>query len=243
MKINEVNIRILNIPKIPDYLFSPTLAIPKAPPVTTIIGTPIVDIPGCVEAYNTNSSNKNLIKDDPNGVVTLCDSNFPSFNPLHFNPEQIIPTRPSRVLKTPESKGGISLPVVPNKSPSVPINIECPTPSQKIEEPLGTYIQEYRKKIIEYKLIGNKCIQITEDVGIPEQVVAGLPSSGQVMSAAGITVVATTAAVFAKPLSKILMRLIKPIVKKVIKKISTLKGEAPLRLSVSERRKIQREKN
>jgi hypothetical protein len=241
MEINEIKVRSLDIPDVPEYLLSPTLSVPNVPPVTTIIGTPIINIPGCVETYE--SDNKNLIEDDPNGVLTLCDSSFPSFNPIQFEPNQVVPTRPSSVPKIPEAKGNTSLPITPNQISVPQIEIECPTQSQRSREPVGTYVEGYRKKIIEYKLIGNECLQITEEVGITEQIVAGLPSSGQVMSVAGIAVAATTAALVAKPLSEILLKLIKPTIKKIMKKISTIRGVPPKILSVQERRNIQRERN
>ena len=43
-----------------------------------MIGVPVIDIPGCVEAHEQNSNsimkNKNLEKDDPDGVVVYCDA-------------------------------------------------------------------------------------------------------------------------------------------------------------------------
>ncbi len=47
-------------------------------------------MPGCVEARNvTNETNTTIFGDDPNGVVTLCSSGVPSFDPLDFEPNQI----------------------------------------------------------------------------------------------------------------------------------------------------------
>jgi hypothetical protein len=138
----------------------------------------------------------------------------------------------------------------PNVPPTPEINpppvttaaIECPTPLQDTKEPVGTYINGYRDKIIEYKLIGNECVQITESVGIPQQIIAGLPSGGQVVSVGGIAVIATTSALIAKPLADILLKVVKPTIKKIIKKIAKMRGKETKVLSLQERRELQRER-
>ena len=57
MEIKEINISGVSIPDVtvvdPGNYSSPP--IPVAPPVTVNIGVPIVDIPGCVEAHETNN--------------------------------------------------------------------------------------------------------------------------------------------------------------------------------------------
>ena len=50
-EIREIQIRSLDIPSVPDYLMSPTQSLPVTPAVTLQIGTPIIDLPGCVEAH------------------------------------------------------------------------------------------------------------------------------------------------------------------------------------------------
>ena len=242
MEIREINIRSLDIPGLPNYLISPTVALPPIAPVTTIIGTPVVDMPGCVEAHESNNSNDNLLQDDPRGVLTFCNSGVPSFNPIQFEPNRMIPTGVPNIPKTgsPEPE----VPPVPELPPPpvATVAIECPTPAQNAKEPVGTYINGYRDKVIEYKLIGNECVQITESVGIPQQIIAGLPSGGQVASVGGIAVIATTSALLAKPLADILLKVVKPTIKKVIKKIATLRGKQPKVLSLKDRRDLQRER-
>ena len=53
--------------------------------------------PGCVEAHEQNSNsimkNKNLEKDDPDGVVVYCDAGVPSYDAMNYEPEQLIITR------------------------------------------------------------------------------------------------------------------------------------------------------
>ena len=241
---DNINIRKLEIPNIPDWLMTPSQAIPPVVPVTQQIGVPIVDMPGCVEAHETNNAKNNQVKsDDERGVQTYCDSGLPSFNPIQFEPEQVIPTRPAGIPKTqtPEKPKPPASPELPTpKTPAATAKIDCPTASQQAKEPVGTYIEGFRKKVIEYKLINNECIQITEKVPIPEQIIAGAPSAGVVMTTASIAVVATASALMAKPLADVLLKVIKPTVKKVMKKISKLRGKKPKVLSLKDRQDQQR---
>ena len=104
-------------------------------------------------------------------------------------------------------------------------------------------IQGFRKKVVGYDLIGNECVQRTEKVPLPTQIIAGLPSPGTVMTTGGIAVVATGSALLAKPLADILLKAVKPAVKKVMKKIAAIRGKEIPVLSVAERRAEQRERN
>ena len=211
------------------------------PPVTVQVGTPIVDIPGCVEAHESNNPlNENL--DDSRGILTYCDGNVPSFNPPNYTPNQTLPTRPSTVdtrFNEPDTK--IESPRTDSSSTAP--TVKCPTAVQKAQEPVGTYVNGYREQVTEYKLIDGICVQITETVGIPEQVLAGLPSGGQVMQVGGIAVIATTSALLAKPLADILLKVFKQTVKKVTKKIAAIRGKQLKTLSVKERQAEQRDRN
>ena len=120
--------------------------------------------------------------------------------------------------------------------------INCPTPAQDAREPVGSYLEGYRKKVVEYKLIGNECVQITEKVSAPQQIVAGLPSAGSIIMTGSIAVIATGSAIMAKPLADILLKVIKPTVKKVMKKIAKIRGKTIPVLSVKERQDLQRER-
>jgi len=242
MEIGEINIRSLDIPRVPDYLMSPTVSIPQVPPVTTVIGVPIIDMPGCVEAHESNNSNDNLLQDDPRGVLTFCNSGVPSFNPIQFEPNRMIPTPVPQIPKSEGPKTDIIPPTLPTQPNIPPVETECPTPTQNVKEPVGSYVNGYKEQIIEYKLIGNECVQIKESVGIPQQIIAGLPSGGQVASVGSIAVIATTSALIAKPLADILLKVVKPTIKKVMKKIAQMKGKETQILSLRERRELQRER-
>ena len=233
----------IDVPDVTNWLTAPTPSFFNQSPVTTQIGFPIVDIPGCVEARN-NQSNRNLPDDDPKGNLVLCDGNVPSYNPINFEPEQI--------LKTPEAKVDTRFkqPKAPEvKPPKIPkdvvpsAKIDCPSPKQLAEEPVGFLFDSGRKKITGYRLEGNQCIRLVEDVPIPQQVINAVPPIGTVVTTAGIAAVATTSALLAKPFADLLLRVVKPVTKKVIKKIAAIRGKEVKIESVEERRVAQRDRN
>ena len=248
MEIKDIDISGVSIPDVTvvdsgNYSSPP---IPVAPPVTVNIGVPIVDIPGCVEVHETNNPKNNQIRsDDERGLVTYCDAGVPSFNPIQYEPEQMIITSPAPVPKTktpdPPETPEVKAPEV--KPPIATAQIECPTKVQQAQEPVGSFVEGFRKKVVGYELIDNTCVQITEKVPLPTQIVAGLPSGGQVVQVGGIAVIATSSALLAKPLADLLLKAVKPAVKKVMKKIAALRGKKPPVLSAGERRAEQRQMN
>ena len=246
MEIKEINISGVSIPDVtivdPRNYSSPP--IPVAPPVTVNIGVPIVDIPGCVEAHETNNPKNNQIRsDDERGLVTYCDAGIPSYDPINFEPEQIVPTFTPKIdTRQPETPEIPETPEV-KPPPAKTAEVQCPTPAQEAKEPVGTFIEGYRKKVVAYELVGNECIQRTEKVPLPQQIVAGLPTGGQVVQVGGVAVIATTSALLAKPLADLLLKAVKPAVKKVMKKIAALRGKKPPVLSVGERQAEQRQMN
>ena len=242
MEIKEIKIRELDIPV---WKFSdPSTSLPTAAPVVVNIGIPVVDMPGCVEAHNTNSKSKTLGQDDKDGLTTYCDSGVPSFNPIQYEPEQMILTEPAKTPKVnpPKAPEVPKTPEIPN-TPASTAKVDCPTPAQEAKEPVGTMVEGFRKKVIGYELVGNQCIQRTEKVPLPQQVIAGLPSAGTVVTTGGIAVVATSSALLAKPLADLLLKVIKPTVKKVMKKIATIRKKPIPVQSVGDRRAEQRQMN
>ena len=239
----EIKIGEIEIPRVTTVTERYT-SIPMAPPVVVNIGVPVVDIPGCVEAHETNNSKNNQIKsDDERGTYTICDAGVPSYNPINFEPEQMIITTPAGVdTRQPETPKVPKTPEVP-KTPVSTAKVDCPTPAQQAKEPVGTLVEGFRKKVVEYKLIGNECVQITEKVPLPQQIVAGLPSGGQVVQVGGVAVIATASALMAKPLADILLKAVKPTIKKVMKKIATIRKKPIPVLSSGERRAEQRQMN
>ena len=233
MDINEIRLKggeidIIKIPFTPEYLLDPPQAIPIYPPVTSEIGVPIVDMPGCVEAHEVEENNM-LEDDDPKGVKIYCDAGMPSYNPMDFNKDDLEFTGEAQVppvgnTEKPETEA----PEIPKKVTTA--DIECPTEAQELREPIGTLVDGGTKKIIEYRLVGKECIPIKEEISIVDQVIKGIPSTNQVTTTASIAIVATAAAT-ATPF---LLKAVKPIVKQIIKRIKKLLGKEPPKLSASE---------
>ena len=201
-----------------NWVYSPYSAIPIEVPVTTLIGTPIVNMPGCVKvnkenAKNPANKNKQLVNDDPKQNVVLCDGGMPYYEPPEYDAREL---SWQTVYVEPEEAGGIdtdepltppSPDVEPPKTPGDnKKEVECPP---KNARRIGDRNQKGDEQVKEYKLTpdGLICETIWEPVPTVEQFV---PNAGQVSTTAAIAVIATASAA-ATPL---LLRVIKPIIKK-----------------------------
>ena len=67
IELGDVNIRDLRSIEVPEWMAQPSYAIPVAPPVTTQVGVPIVNMPGCVEAHVDSKENQSLKDEDKDG--------------------------------------------------------------------------------------------------------------------------------------------------------------------------------
>ena len=246
IRLNNLRIRDVNIPEVPRWMSSdPPMALPVAPPITTQIGTPIVNIPGCVEAHKDSSQNTNLKNEDDKGTMTLCDAGTPYYQTLDYDTNKLQitqeapPPPPVAPTKSPEPPVAPETPVVPKSEAPLP---ECPTRAQQLKDPIGKVL-EGNRKIVAYETVGKECLPVFEKLNIPDQIVQNIPSAGMVTTTAGIAVVATTSALLAKPLADLLLKVVKPVTKKVVKKIATLRGKKPPVLSASERKAEQRDRN
>ena len=248
--IREVNIRSIPdtyIMNTPQWLREPPVAVPIYPPVTDVIGTPIVDIPGCVESHRDSSENLSLKDEDPDGVVVICDAGVPSFNAVDYDPNKLDITRtydnsaPVPPYKPP-----------PNPTPKTPTpktpkakKPDCPSDVQALTEPIGKVIGD--EIVVEHRLVKQGeawiCVTVKRDIDIPTQIIENIPSAGAVTATASIAVVATTSALLAKPLADLLLKVVKPTVKKVMKKIASLRGKKIPVLSRAERVTEQRQRN
>lgn len=247
ININNIDIRDIDVNPI-TVRIPPPAPVYRSLPVTVDIGVPVVDMPGCVEAHEQNTSKEKsgiLGDDDPKGVKVYCDAGVPSFNPMDYNKDDLEFQRETPVPpigSPPERKTPDPIAKTPNTKDTVP-KIECPTQKQLSEEPVGYLFDSGRKEVTGYKLVGNQCIREVRDVPIVEQAINGLPPTGTVITTGGIAVVATTSALLAKPFADILLKVIKPTVKKVLKKVAAIRGKKPKVESVGERRAEQRQRN
>ena len=215
ISIDEINIRTLDIPTVPDWLTDASLSLPSTTPVTVNIGIPIIDMPGCVEAHKTNNKKNNQIKtEDERGIKIFCDAGVPSYNPMNFNAADYLetPKAPIPPYKAPEPPKDVPLKSIPKIPPVVTATVEqveeVPPP-----EPEIPWVEKY------------------------------LPAPEAATTTAAIALVATTSALLAKPLADILLRVIKPTIKKIVKKVASIRGKEVKVLSVSVRRAEQRDRN
>ena len=215
---------------------------PLAPPVVTVVGSPVIDMPGCVKVHKENakrdpSSNKNLVNDDPKGNVVLCDAGMPYYEPPDYDAREL-----TWQTVTPDQEEGdeglnleepnVDAPDTPTPDTNIPTDkeIECPPPNARR---IGDRNQKGDEQVKEYKLTpdGKLCETIWEPVPAVEQF---LPTAGVVTTTAVIATVATTSALFAKPLADLLLKVIKPVVKKVMTKVNSILGRQTRRPSRSE---------
>ena len=224
---------------------NPPLALPIYPPVTSQVGIPIVNIPGCVEANKDSSENQNLKDEDDDGNLVYCDAGMPSFSAIDYDRNKIVleqePPEPPAYKPPPKPEPPeTKTPPVP-KTPEAEIP-QCPSRAQELKNPIGK-ILEGNKKITGYELVGKECIEVTEQLQITDQIISNIPNAGAVTATASIAVVATTSALLAKPLADLLLRVVKPAVKKVLKKVATLRGKKIPVQSANERIAEQRQRN
>ena len=245
IRLDNIRIRDVVIYDVPKWMSSdPPQAIPAVPPVTMEVGTPIVNIPGCVEAHKDNRENVNLKNEDDKGTMTLCDAGTPSFRPIDYDsskldleqePPEPPAYKPPPKPETPEAPA----PKAPKTKEEM---TECPTRAQQLKDPVGK-ILEGNKKITGYEMVGKECLPVMEQLSIPDQIISNIPSAGMVTTTASIAVVATSSALLAKPLADLLLKVVKPTVKKVLKKVATLRGKKIPVQSANERISEQRQRN
>ena len=230
---------------------TPTV-IPPTVPVTEIIGTPVVNMPGCVKVHKENvkqrSRNKMLVDDDPKGNTVLCDAGAPYYQPADYDSRELMwqslntdsEEAPEGVdTGDPPPAPDIDPPSPPETPPQTEGPVECPPPNARR---IGDLNQAGTEKVIGYELTpdGKICETQWETLGFTEKY---LPSVPIVSTTATIAVVATSSALLAKPLADLLLKVIKPVVKKVLAKVDKIRGKKEKVLSVRERLLAQRDRN
>ena len=217
-EINEINIPNIVIPKYGtnDVWLNGVPFIPNNdPPVTTQIGFPIVEMPGCVKMHQDNKDHvtrmpfdHDLVNQDEDGVTTLCPhGEYPSYDAMDYTPEQLIITRetpPPPVEPPPE----IEAPEIPDTGDlGKKEDVACPGPGQLR---VGDVTQSGDERVVGHKLSddGKICETLYEPTTAIQKF---LPSINQTTSVTALAVVATAGAA-ATPL---LIRIIRPVIKKL----------------------------
>ena len=221
--VNDVgNVQIQNV-TVPNYHVHEPTVNHLMPPVVVNIGNPIIDMPGCVKAHQDNQYHKsglpvdrNLVEDDPDQAMTVCDATVPSYDAMNYEPENLTfiqeaPVPP--VAPPPDTpQPDVTPPEIPEKE-----EIECPAPNQPR---VGDLTQDGSEKVVGHELQGTTCVVLYEPTTAVEKY---LPSTNQVSVTAAIAVVATASAA-ATPL---LLRVIKPIIKKATDFVKKKLGKKP----------------
>ena len=194
------------------------------PPVVVNIGNPIIDMPGCVKAHQDNQYHKsglpvdrNLVEDDPDQAMIVCDATIPSYDAMNYEPEQLIFTREAEVPPVAPPPDTSQPDVTPPEIPPKEEETECPAPNQPR---VGDLTQDGSEKVVGHELQGTTCVVLYEPTTAVEKY---LPSTNQVSVTAAIAVVATASAA-ATPL---LLRVIKPIIKKATDFVKKKLGKKP----------------
>jgi len=249
-KIDNVGVRKVNVRQIADqriWVQGTSTSLPNVPPVTIFAGTPVVDMPGCVQVHKENvkqrSRNKQLVNDDPKGNTVLCDGGMPYFTAPNYDARELtwqtIYTEPEDAPEGVDT-GDVTPPAPPDTPERPPTeepegDPECPGP---LEPRIGSIGPNEKEKVVGHELQpdpnnANKliCVSLYEDIGVVEQY---LPSPQIVTTTAVIASVAASSALLAKPLADLLLRVIKPAVKQVIAKVNGVLGKTPYRPTQAE---------
>ena len=246
-EIPEIGIDAIKVPEIVEWRSIPPQSIPNAPPITLQLGFPVADIPGCVSTRNAAPGDKEAYTNDPRGNLVVCGAEMPSYKPLNFTPGTLnySKARPPAIDTDTKKPAEVSSQPGPTSSPpssdldisNVAKELPCP-PADAI--PLGAKNKSQTAVIIGYERVDGKCQAIYEPLDVSTIISNYLPAAPVVATTATTVAVATTVAIFVKPLGDILLKVVKPIVKKTIKKIKEKLGKKVVVESASQRRKFQR---
>ena len=231
----------LQIAELRPWELDTTVVTPLVPPVVLSIGSPVVDMPGCVKVHKENvkerNRNKNLVNDDPKGNTVLCDAGMPYYEPPNYDAREL--TWQTITTEEEEAEGintdmdvdtDFETPPTPDTNIPTDKKVECPPPNARR---IGDRNQKGDEQVKEYKLTpdGKICETIWEPVPVVDQY---LPSVGTITTTATIATVATASALFAKPIADLLLKVIKPAVKKAIAKVNQILGRQTRKPSRSE---------
>ena len=236
-EINEVNIPNVAIPNIvssESWIYGIPNIPSNHPPVTTNIGFPIVEIPGCVKMHKDNQDkvtrlpfDKDLVNQDEKGSTTLCPhGEYPTYDALDYTPEQLIIQRetPAPPVSPPPE---IEPPELPDTGDiGGKEEVACPGPGNLR---VGDLTQAGDERVTGHELSvdGKTCITLYEPTTAVEKF---LPSANQASTTLAVAVIATAGAA-ATPL---ILRIVKPIIKKIVDTVKKKLGKKVDRPSLSE---------
>ena len=216
-EINDINIPNVVIPKFGTnevWLNGVPFVPSNHPPITTQIGFPIVEMPGCVKMHQDNKDHvtrmpfdHDLVNQDEDGVTTLCPhGEYPSYDAMDYTPEQLIITRetPPPPVEPPPTPPEFKTDAIPDTKKE---DVACPGPGQLR---VGDVTQSGDERVVGHRLIdnGKTCETLYEPTTTIQKF---LPSINQTTSVTALAVVATAGAA-ATPL---LIRIIRPVIKKL----------------------------
>ena len=216
-EIKQINIPNVVIPKFGTnevWLNGVPFVPSNHPPVTTQIGFPIVEMPGCVKMHKDNNNkvtrmpfDHDLVNQDEKGSATLCPhGEYPTYDAMEYTPEQLIIQRetPPPPVAPPPVPPDFKPDVIPKTENK---EVPCPGPGNLR---VGDLTQAGDEKVIGHELSedGKTCVTLYESTSAVEKF---LPSVNQSTTTVAIAVLATAGAA-ATPL---LLRVIKPIIKKI----------------------------
>ena len=219
--IPKIEIPVIGVEPVKTYLIQvPVINAPNVP-VNVPIGFPVIEMP-CVKARRS-IENDALLDNDPDGNLILCPAQTPSYEPMNYDPLQLVPIKEeeSQRYEEPEIPPAAA---VPESQPDT-----CP-PDGAPE--IGTKVEEGTKQIIKYELVGNRCVTRYKKLNVQQQIIDAIPTVPQVVKTGGITLVATTAALS----TPLLLKVVKPIIKQIVNKVKKALGKKVKRPNLSEKR-------
>ena len=204
--IPEIHIPEVLIPEV----YVPQVSLPGYEPLN-------VETIGCKYFHRDvkNTGNRNLLIDDPNGVVSDCP--YPSFIPMNYQADQLIIVEEAAVVNDePETlpEGKPPQAEIPKEEKKEDVFVECP--SNK-DQRVGDFRNEKRLERVvghERSEDGTICTTIYEDVPFKDQYI---PEVSTIVSTAVIGLVAAS--------TPLLLNAVKPIVKQIVKKLTKKKDK------------------
>ena len=206
IKIPEIHIPNIEIPEV----YVPQVSLPGYEPLN-------VETIGCKYFHRDtkNTGNRNLLLDDPNGVVSNCP--YPSFMPMNYQADQLIIVEEAAVVndepaKLPEGKPPQA--EIPKEEKKEDVFVECPS---KKDQRVGDFRNEKRLERVvghERSEDGTICTTLYEDVAFKDQYI---PEVSTIVSTAVIGLVAAS--------TPLLLNAVKPIVKQIVKKLTKKKDK------------------